>query len=55
MSRGGLRGQVERSYFRVRAQGRGKGGADPERFEIYRDAKRDTWHIERRLARGLGE
>jgi len=55
MSRGGLRGQVERTYFRVRAGRRGQVGTCPEQLEIYRDAQRDTWHMVRRLATGVGE
>ena len=54
-SRGGLRGQVECTCFRVRVGPRGQGGTGPERFEICRDAQRDTWHMERRLATGVGE
>jgi hypothetical protein len=53
ISRGGPRRLVERSYFRVRAQRRGKAGTAPERFEIYRDTERDTWHMQRRLPKGV--
>jgi hypothetical protein len=49
ISRGGLLGQAERTTFRVRARRRAEGRPAPERFEIYQDAQRNTWHMQRRL------
>ena len=50
ISRGGLRRQVGRYCFHVRALRRAKGKPAAERFEIYQDAQRNTWHIQRKVA-----
>jgi hypothetical protein len=50
VSRRGIRQQVERYCFRVRARRRNKGKSAPERFEIYQDVRRNTWHMQRRVA-----
>jgi hypothetical protein len=50
VSRRGIRGQVERYCFRVRARRRARGKGATERFEIYQDAQRNTWHMQRKIA-----
>jgi hypothetical protein len=49
VSRRGIRGQVERYCFRVRARRRTRGDSALERFEIYQDVQRNTWHMQRRI------
>jgi hypothetical protein len=50
ISRRGVRRQVERTYFRVRARRRTKGECAAERFEIYQDLQRNTWYMQRKIA-----
>ena len=50
VSRRGIRGQVQRTCFRVRARRRARGERAVGRFEIYQDARRNTWHMRRRIA-----
>jgi hypothetical protein len=48
ISRRGIRRQVERYCFRVRALRRTRGRCAAEKFEIYQDVQRNTWHVQRR-------
>ena len=48
VSRGGLRRAVQRYCFRVRARPQGEGKPVAERFEIYQDVQRNSWHLQRR-------
>lgn len=50
VSRRGLRGKVECTYFRVRARtGSSRDGAQGT-FEIYQNARNGRWHLQRRIA-----
>jgi hypothetical protein len=48
ITRRGLRGQVERYCFRVRARPRSGKSRASETFEIYQDLRNSTWHMQRR-------
>jgi hypothetical protein len=50
ISRRGVRRRVERACFRVRARRRTRGKGTMERFEIYQDVQRNTWHMQRKIA-----
>ncbi|MGD9030089.1 MAG: hypothetical protein PVG25_09770 [Anaerolineae bacterium] len=50
VSRRGIRGRVQRTYFRVRARRRARGERAVGKFEIYQDARRNTWHMRRSIA-----
>jgi hypothetical protein len=45
IARRGLRGQVDRYYFRVRARARSAANRTEETFEIYQDIQSSTWHM----------
>jgi hypothetical protein len=49
ISRRGVRRQVERTCFRVRARRRTQGECAVEVFEIYQDARRNTWYMQRKM------
>jgi hypothetical protein len=50
ISRRGIRRQVQRTCFRVRAGRRAAGECAVEGFEIYQDVQRNTWHMQRKIA-----
>jgi hypothetical protein len=50
IARRGLRGEIERHCFRVRARSRSGGSRGDETFEIYQDLRNSTWHMRRRVA-----
>jgi hypothetical protein len=50
ISRRGIRRQVERTFFRVRARRRAPGEGAAGSFDIYQDVQRNTWHMQRRIA-----
>ena len=49
-TRHGLRGKVERHYFRVRARVAGDRAEHCRTFAIYQDLQDSTWHLERSRA-----
>jgi hypothetical protein len=50
VTRRGLRGQVERYCFRVKARSRSGRGRVNQTFEIYQDLQNSTWHMQRKVA-----
>jgi hypothetical protein len=50
IARRGLRGEIERHCFRVRARLRSASPRPDETFEIYQDLRNKTWHMRRRVA-----
>lgn len=46
-TRPGLRGKVERHYFRVRTGTSGDQRKGPRTFSIYQDLHDSTWHLDR--------
>ena len=47
VTRHGLRGKVERHYFRVRARAAAEGSVRTGSFAIYQDLQDSTWYLER--------
>jgi len=50
ITRRGLRGKVERHYFRVRAREAAGQSEKTATLEIYQDLQDSTWYLERRAA-----
>ena len=50
ITRRGLRGNVERYCFRVRARPRSGSRGGAQTFEIYQDLRNKTWHMRRQVA-----